>query len=294
MINIQTLLGDIGIPFWTSGKNVSEGWTTISCVLCGDRSNHGGFSPEGESYSCFRCGKHSIYKIIGALAGYENAKPLILEYSDILTYHEHIASERAHMVEWPPKEAAPQLPSLHAQYLHERGYNPKQIRNFYDIRAAYQVGDFKYRILIPVKLSQMVVTYVGRDVTEKSPLKYKNLSERRSVIPAKECVYNIDNIHETAVICEGIFDAWRFGAHGVALFGIQFTTKQTSLLAKQLKRAFICFDNEYQAQQKAMELGEILSFQGVDVENVVLDEYNDPGDMPQGVADEIKRELMLV
>lgn len=146
--------------------------------------------------------------------------------------------------------------------------------------------------LSPVYLDRKVVTYVGRDVTDKAYLKYKNLPERLSVVPAKECVYNIDAIHETAIICEGIFDAWRFGNHGVALFGIIFTDHQTNLLARRLKRAFIVFDAEYTAQQQAGKLAETLAMQGVDVEILVLDR-GDPGDMTQQEADEVKRELLM-
>lgn len=35
MLNIKALLGDIGVSYWTSGKNVSHGWTSVQCPLCG-------------------------------------------------------------------------------------------------------------------------------------------------------------------------------------------------------------------------------------------------------------------
>ena len=113
------------------------------------------------------------------------------------------------------------------------------------------------------------------------------------VYPAKEVIYNLDSIHETAIICECVFDAWRFGAHGVATFGLQFTNRQTNALANRLKRAFIIFDTDPTAQKKGRELGAILAFQGVDVEIVKVNEYKDPGELPQKLADEIKKELLL-
>lgn len=152
MINIRALLGDIGVPFWTVGKNVSEGWTTITCPMgCGDRSNHGGFSKDGTGYNCFKCGKHSITRVIATVGdlSWKNAKSLIDQYSDILVVNTVYHEDRASKVEWPPRIIAPDLPSLHAQYLHERGYNPQQIRDAYGVHAQYQVGDFKYRLLIP-------------------------------------------------------------------------------------------------------------------------------------------------
>ncbi len=257
----------------------------------GDRSNHGAFSPEGTAYSCFRCGKHSVKKVIATFTSWQEAWTLVKEYSDTLSFYEGTHIERASAVKWPPDNSV-EMPSLHAQYLHKRGYDPKQLRDLYGVQCVYQTGAFKYRVVIPVYVGGKIVTYVGRDVTDKASLKYKNLSERNSILPVKETVYNLDSIHKTAIICEGIFDAWRFGAHGVCVFGLQFTASQTKALATRIERAFIVFDAEPTAYEKALELGEILSFQGVDVEVIGID-MKDPGEMSQAEADEIKHELLL-
>lgn len=291
MLDIQTLLGDFGIPFWTSGKNVSHGWTTITCPLCDDRSNHGGFSPTGYGYTCFKCGKHSIYSVLSQVITEKNLSAIINQYSNDLFVAKKLNRERAAKVIWPPENAV-KMPSIHAEYLHKRGFNPKQIRELFDIKFCYQIGKFKYRIIIPIYQNRRLVTYVGRDVTGLSKLPYMNLAERLSVLPAKECIYNLDNVSKVAIITEGIFDSWRFGVHGVSPLGIQFTTMQTGLLASRLDKAFVFFDNEPQAQQKALELGEILAFQGVSVENIVHTDFNDPGEMTQEIADEIKYGLL--
>ncbi len=291
MLDIKKLLGDVGVPYWTSGKNVSDGWTSISCPMCGDRSNHGAFSPEGTKYSCFRCGKHSLVSVIATWVSWGEALSLIKEYSTTLFVPEGSGRERAASVIWPPENEVP-MPSLHAEYLHSRGYDPKQLRELYDLRCVYQTGAFKYRIIIPVFVNGRIVTYIGRDVTDKSPLPYKNLAEVKSVLPAKEVVYNLDSVHETAIICEGVFDSWRFGIHGVAMFGLQYTSAQTRALAKHIKRGFIVFDEEEQAQAKAKELGAELAFQGVEVEIITNIGYNDPGEMPESAANLIKNELL--
>jgi len=292
MLNITALLGDIGIPYWLSGKNVSDGWCSVSCIHCGDRSNHGAFSSNGRAYSCFRCGKHSVKSTIAAYTSWNESGTLINEYSSALFYGDQTKKERAASVEWPPANAVP-MPSVHAEYLHERGYDPKQLRDLYGVECVYQTGAFKYRIVIPVYVNGVIVTYIGRDITNKAPLKYKNLAETKSIRPAKEVVYNLDNIHETAIICEGVFDAWRFGIHGVCTFGLQFTNSQTRALASRVKRAFIVYDCDPVAQAKGRELGSILSFQGVEVEIVQVTDYKDPGELPQALADEIKKELLL-
>lgn len=291
MLDIQSLLGDIGVSYWTSGKNVTSGWTSVSCPACGDRSNHGAFSPNGKVYSCFRCGKHSLKKILSYYTSWEEAGILISNYSNILNYREQTNIERASRVEWPPPNAV-KMPSLHAQYLHKRGYDPQQLRELYDIQCCYHTGDMKYRIVIPVYQNGIVVSYVGRDVTGKASLPYKNLAERNSILPVKETVFNLDSIHKTAIICEGPFDAMRFGTHGVCIWGLQYTATQTKLLASHLERCVICFDSESVAKQKAHELGSELAFQGVDVEILTIDAA-DPGELSKKEAEEIKQELSI-
>jgi len=75
--------------------------------------------------------------------------------------------------------------------------------------------------------------------------------------------------------------------HGVATLGLQFTKAQTRALASRLRYAFIMFDSEPRAQLKAHELGEVLSFQGVQVEVIEIG-GKDPGELPQKEADELK------
>lgn len=294
MFDVKRWLSDYGIPFWTFGKNVSEGWVTVSCPFCGDRSNHGGFPPTGLGYSCFKCGSHPLTAAIATLseASPQKARSILAEYSSNLLIPEENdrAKNRSTKVEWPPEYVEDILPSIHSEYLAGRGYDPKHLQELYKIRAVYQMGFFKYRLVIPVYFNGRVVTCVGRDVTGKSVLPYKNLPETQSIYPAKECVYNIDNVHKTAIITEGIFDAWRFRHNAVCLFGLVYTQKQVALLGSKLDKAFVCFDNEPDATEKAYQLAEALSYQGVDTEVLLIDKA-DPGELSPKEAEEIKKEI---
>lgn len=290
MLNITKLLGEIGVAHWTYGKNVQEGWTSVSCPHCGDRSNHGAFSPTGTAYSCFKCGRHSVRETVAKYVTWEEAGRLITEHSSSLNFCNTQEKLRAGSVAWPPEGACKDMPEAHAQYLIDRGYNPQQIEELYGISSMYHTGDFKYRILIPIFENGRVVTYVGRDITGKAPLRYKNLSSSRSIKQAKEVIYNLDSVHETAIVCEGITDAWRFGVHGVATCGLVTTQAQIDALAKRIKHAFICFDSEPQAQKQARLLGEALAYQGTKVEILSID-ASDPGELSAEEADEIRREV---
>lgn len=295
MFDIKEYLGDTGVTYWDSGKNVTQGWTTLSCPFCGDRSNHGGVSPDGDTFSCFSCGqKGHVTRLIQRLEGFSwaKAKERFQEYSNDLLIYTHKTVDRASKVEWPLPNAEKTFPSLHAQYLTGRGYDPKQLRELFGIQAVYQTGPMNYRIVIPIYENGKLVTYIGRDVTEKAILKYKNLPTRQSILTAKECIYNLDNVHEEALIFEGVTDVWRFSYNAVATMGLQFTQRQVRLLSERLKKAYICFDMGATAQAQAQALGEELGCAGVEVELLGLPEnVEDPGEMKQNTANELKSEL---
>ncbi len=273
MFDAMAWLNDSGIPYSLHGKNISQGWIGLS--------------------SCFRCGKRTgVAKLIATIENCSSSAAwhIFNSHSNILKTPDYFEKTRASHVEWPPP-ACKEIPLLaHADYIYERGYDLEQLISTYDIKFGWYTGNFKYRIIIPVYLQGRVVSYIGRDISNQATLKYKNLKEELSILPVKETVYNIDNIHEEAIICEGVFDAWRFGYNAVAMFGLVYTQRQVRMLGDKLKKAYICFDAEPQAREAAETLGEELSWQGVDVEILSID-TKDPGEMSQREADELKQEL---
>lgn len=294
MFDIRTYLDDVGVSFYTSGKNIQHGWTAFSCIFCGENSNHLGVAPSGEFYSCFKCGeKGHVTKLIHELEGcsWGKAKEIYQSFSDSLFVPDYDTKrEYASKVEYPPIGVKAHLPKLHTEYLVSRGYNPEQLEQLFNIKGVYQVGDFKYRIIIPVYYRGKLVSYLGRDVTGEAKLKYKNLAMTKSVLSIKDCVYNIDNIHNKAIICEGVMDCWRFGHSAVALFGLLYTQRQVQVLSRKLKEAIVCFDSEKVAQEQAEKLAEELSWAGVRVSILSID-TKDPGEMNQKEANKIRQHL---
>lgn len=295
MLNVEALLQDIGIHYKTSGANISSGWIGCACPFCGDTSYHCGIAPSGYTFSCWRCGKKgSIKKLVTEYksGNWREANAFFDKHNSALFVKEHIQQyDTVSKVEWP-EHCTKKLPTLHRNYLKNRGYDPDHIQELYDVRAVHQLGDWKYRLIIPMYMQGTLVSFVGRDVSGESDLRYKNLQKEKSIIPVKNTVFNIDAIHETAIICEGVTDAWRFGSHAVATLGLQLTAMQMRVLSERLKRAIICFDNESIANQKAMMLGESLAFQGIDVDIVQIDE-SDPGSMSQRKANKLIKRLNL-
>ena len=278
----HSYLNEMGINYWTEGKNVSSGWTGVKCVWCGDRSNHLGISPDGFSLKCWACGqKKNMLQFIMAVekcnfaAAKSIAKKYTSDYIDTTTVQEHGVSK----VEIPTG-VKPHLDKHHRKYLRKRNYHPRLIEDTFHLYGGGVIGPFKYRIVAPVYENNKILTLVGRDITDKSAIPYKNLSGKKSVLPAKHCVYNIDNIGDTAIIVEGITDVWRLGSYGViATLGLVFTNAQINRIASKLKKAYIMFDSEPQAIRQAEELANLLHMQGVNTIEILELSEGDPADL---------------
>ena len=285
MIDTLRLLQNLNIPYISEGKNVSRGWVGISCPLCHDHSNNGGFNLEKGYYSCWRCGYHPLTKIVGALAhiNEKQARLIIKQYNT--PYH-----HSPPILKTPPRGVQPPLNSLnlpgttltnhHCQYLIQRGFHPQQLTSTYALTGTGPIGAYKHRIIIPIIQNGIIVSYQGRDITGKASLRYKPCRKENEIIPHKHCLYNIDSCSDTAVIVEGITDVWRLGPGAIATFGIIFTEEQIkTILSKKIKKAFILFDNEPQAQRQAQKLAYELSSFGVLTEVITLNNVKDPAEL---------------
>ena len=183
MFDAKKWMNNAGIPFRTSGKNISSGgWVGLNCIFCGDRSSHLGIAPNGMSYSCFRCGaKGHITKLIRSIlqVPHSECKAIFERYSNVLSvdYYNVTNRERASVVQWDNPNFEKEMPSVFAQYLYDRRYVPSQIEELYGVKCCYLTGDFKYRLVIPIFQNGIIVTYIGRDITGKSNIKYKNLKD---------------------------------------------------------------------------------------------------------------------
>ena len=155
------------------------------------------------------------------------------------------------------------------------------------------VGPYKHRIIAPIHFRNELVSYQGRDITGKSPLRYKACSEKNEVMKHKHTLYGIDKVPgKRVVVVEGIADVWRLGPGAVATFGIKFTGSQINLLS-EFEKVFIIFDSgetEDQAEEQSEILCDSLGCLGVDTEQIRLDGV-DPGDMGQTEANNLMKSL---
>lgn len=298
LFDIIDYLEDRGIDYLTAGsKNTSAGWISISCVFCGDRSNHMGINLESNLCSCFKCGKKgSVLILVQAIdnCGYNWAVKTIDKF--VLKDFSHLVKkERTHAERTIlPGGTSDNFLPIHDKYLTLRRFDRKFLQRRYDIMSIGPTcDDWKFRICIPVFQGGNIVTFVARDTTGKSEIKYKNCPAERCVKQVKDCLYGIDQIREgdSVILVEGIFDAWRIGTGAVCTFGTQVTDEQIRVLAsKRIKNAFVMFDSD--ATSKATTLCHCISSVVANVEQIELLE-GDPDNLDEDEVWNLKRDLNL-
>jgi hypothetical protein len=291
MFNTLKFLTDINIPYWTEGKNVTQGWVNITCPLCNDNSSHGGFSPEG-NYNCWKCGKHYIEDIISSLlkVSKKEAKSIYHKYQVggpvRPSLQKQSSLEKVLPLDFPPGTGS--LLPQHRTYLHNRNFNSYKLEKKWKLKGTsyLSIGSWKWRIITPIYHQQAFVSYQGRDITNIASIRYKACNKENEIRPFKHCLYGLDKVPgDKIIIVEGITDVWRLGYGAVATFGIGYTWEQFSLMI-QFNKCYILFDPGEDAQVRADELANKLSTFKQEVE--ILDiEKGDPAELPNKEAQEI-------
>ena len=177
--------------------------------------------------------------------------------------------------------------------IYNRNFDPSYLIEKYKIYSTDHLGDYKFRIIIPIYFEGQLISYQGRDYTNKSDIRYKSCAKKDEIIHYKNIVYGIDNLPDDhGIIVEGIFDKWRMGDNALCTFGTGYTNQQLILLSRRLKKATILFDPEEKAQEIAEKLCRELSGLGVRSRNIKLPENKDPGELKPFEADYLTKKLL--
>lgn len=291
---------DYSINYKIEGEDhhCRTGWVQIQCPYCDSFGKyHLGFNLKGNFYSCWKCGYHSIDKIISVLTGIEEKLiwKIIKPYKNIdsllaLEEIKPIVRNKKDILKLPI--GTTKMTKLHKDYLESRNFDPDRLEEIFQLQGTGHLGDYKFRIIAPIYHEEVLVSYQGRDITDKSKLRYKTCAIENEVRHHKYCLYALDSVQGSSIlIVEGITDVWRLGIGAVATFGIKFTLEQAKLLTK-FKRRFIAFDPEPQAIAQAEKLAHLTSTMGG--ESILVELYEeglDPGDLSQEKANGIMKEL---
>jgi hypothetical protein len=270
-----------------SHKHWRVGWVNIECPFCsGNPGYHLGFSKEGNGFNCFRCGSHSTFEVLETLLnvskeevgrvwrGYIGRPVRALDRT-------RRALKRGKKVKLPLSTGP--LSDRHRNYLKARGFNAETLEEEWGLLGTGPIGPYKFRIIAPIYHRGELVSYQGRDITDKSDLKYKACPQEEEVMDHNHTLYGIDNaIEPWIVVVEGITEVWRLGPGAVDSFGIKFKDAQVNLL-RQYNTRVILFDKDEQAFEQAEKLANMLSvYEGCTYIDYISD--GDPGQINDSEA----------
>lgn len=293
--DVEEFFRDFGVNNKSEGhKHTRHGWVNSPCPFCmGNAGYHLGFNLSADFFRCWRCGFHSTTEVIREIAGvsWGKAKDLLKEYY----------TGTRQVGEWKRKKAgATQLhfPAGTGEmgppemlYLARRDFDPDRTTDTWRLKATGPIGDYRLRIIAPIRYNGKLVSYQGRDRTDKQPLKYKACAIEQEVIHHKEILYGLDEVPgREAILVEGITDVWRLGPGAVAGFGIEMKQSQILLLAEKFSKIYVMFDDDPQAIKEAREIAYNLAMVGTDTELCFI--KGDPGALDQATADKYVRQLI--
>ncbi len=292
MFDILRFYQDHKVDYQLEGKNVMEGWVNICCPFCDDKSDHlGVYIKRPRNVKCWRCGDHTIPELLTEFSD-KNIKELYAEYS---MDGEVITQKKKEKPRLHPKEVTKlffenineKLRPAYAKYLRNRNFDADDIIFGWRIYGGVEMGEYKYRLMIPIFQNNKMVSFQGRDITEMQDDKYKTCKGTY----VHDYLYGLDYIKDDrCIIVEGVTDVWRLGrGEAVSTFGINYSQKQIILLLeKKIKKVMVFFDSEPQAQKAALKLKGELETYGIEVLNYFI-EGTDPAELNE---DEVENVLL--
>ena len=301
-IDIPRLYRDYGIPTAPAGnKHFLSGWTNTHCPFCSGESNfHLGYHEQNGYFNCWRCGfKPPVFALSGVLRQPEPKirvllKPYFRKEGALDAVYGTIRPRP--IVTYTPPGLTP-LKTPQINFLRKREFDPKQLEENYQIKAfgPITLSGFSHRIFIPIFSNGKIVSWLARSISDKTEAKYRPCPKEKESIFHKHVLYDLDRVEgNSVVVVEGTSDVWRLGKGAVATFGTMTSSAQRAILLQRFKRIFILFDtDENEAGQIAGEkLAYFLSAGRVEVKQIFLDGFGDPGSMEEKEAKNLMRELL--
>jgi len=287
---------DYSIQFIEEGDHhCTPGWIQIDCPFCEGRDSwHLGYNIRSGFFHCWKCGFHSLSETIEKLT-----KIPFVQIPSTYKQRKH----RRQDVRLPSETSkTPNVVALpcgtikmayrHKFYLLNRNFNPNKLQKEWDLLGTGHLGNYKFRIIIPIIYNNRIISFTSRDITDKSPMRYKSCSKEKEIVHHKTILYGIDKVRsDSIIIVEGIPDVWRLGSGAVGTFGTTFLLEQIKLMCRY-KNRFILFDSEIEAQKQARKLSNILGgFPGHT--EIVTTDKKDPAELNRSEVAQLKKELQV-
>jgi len=180
----------------------------------------------------------------------------------------------------------------YCQYLNRRGFKRNDIDSLSERFNLYvdTYGSWKYRIIFPIYMNNVLVTWQSRSIHPYETLPYKDLSVNESVVHCKFTLFDYDMISRggnTLFITEGVFDAvklsWYLPATNIAtcLFTKTMTDEQFNHLTdigNRFRHVKVLLDND--ALPQSIAIKERLQTRLDNVSIAFIPEtFKDPGEL---------------
>lgn len=264
-VDIRSILNSLGISYSEKGKNVSENWIGVPCPFCGDVTNHFGINLVSKRCSCFRCGKKTniIVYLSEILYSKQKAYKIVEEAipRELRSFISEKINSNVQKVKLPIG-AGFIINEQTRLFLKSRKYDAFKLCKKYKLRLCREDAQYEWRnrIIVPIHRFGKLVTFTSIDVTGKEEIKYKHLSEEKSIIHCKQLLYGeeFNKDKRKVIVVEGIFDKFRMGEGSVCTFGTK-VTKEQKLLLSRYKEVKICFDGDKPGREAAQQLADDLS-----------------------------------
>lgn len=275
------ILDALGVPYLTEGHHhCRAGWVQIDCPFCGKGSGryHMGYSIKGRYLSCWRCRGHSVVSTLIEASGEsaDKIKRLVKDMDNGLPLKKE-ETKRGELKLPAPLEP---LTQAHRDYLRERGFSVRELKELWGIRGLGPLARVKtpegvkiklsWRVFIPIRYNHETVSWTTRTIQKSNPQRYVSAPASCEAVPHKTLLYGEDYAHHAVCCVEGPFDVWKIGPGAVGTCGTGFSRAQVLKLSRYNVRA-VCFDNEPDAQKRARELVSMLSVFPGETYNIVLD-----------------------
>lgn len=287
-MTILELLQQHGIDIRTEGhEHCRPGWAQLDCPQCSADWKHFrlGLNLRKGYFACWACGGMGTLLTLKRLTGlgYRELKEL------------NFGRERVHDEEdvrgklvLPPSGP---LTAHHKEFLSLRGFPPTLTAMRWGLSGTTQLGNHRWRIVIPVVYQGQVVSFTTRAITEEQHPRYLSAAPHEERLNHRHLLYGHDlACGSTVIVVEGPLDVWAVGPGCVATFGTAITPAQVRKLARY-PRVVTCFDNEPNAQTRARKLAAELSAFGGEVLNVVMETGKDPSRADEAEVAELRRML---
>jgi len=290
-IDMAALLKAHSVEYITGrDPHCTPGWINMRCPFCDDHGRHLGWNLRGQYFNCWKCGGHGVDDVLAEILEIAEREVWAVKKRYDMRPGARLVEEPAEIVR-PVEVVVPGGPPLiaHLEYLTSRNYDAAYLQRVWSVTFTDHLarGTDKFRVVCPIWHDGRVVSWQGRDITGKSPLRWKSCPKELEARDHKHCLGGQQLVPgDSVAVVEGFTDAWRMGPGAVCTFGTDYLAAQV-LLLRAYRRRFVILDSaekDPNAAAQAERLAAMLSAFPGETVMVELD-GGDPGDMAQADAD---------